>query len=288
MNTRLLILLLILLLLAGIVAASRPRPVASLPPRLVDVQRATARWRSGGLLVGAVVAVVAAQVSSLGRGLMLAGPLLALCVLLGVVLGELRVTAPPADERTAALEVRRVRDYVPRVLGPVVLTAGALLGLLLTVTTALGSPDDMGRAGRSLFRQCTELTSEARGPWPGSFYSVPLALVVGLGLLVAAVALRQVVRRPRQGADLGADDALRRRAAETVTAAAGLLVAVPFAGVAMIAAGGLNGISCAPTTWRVLSTVLLLLVPVLLGLGAWCAGLLLGRSRSRVRAAVAP
>jgi len=286
MNTRLLLLLLLLLLLAGTFAAARPRPVASLPPRLVDVQRATARWRVGGLLLGVVVALVALQVGSLGRGLMLAGPLLALCVLLGVVLGELRVTAPPAEERAAVLEVRRVRDYAPRVLGPVVLAATALLGLLLLVTTALGSADDMGRAGRSLFRQCSAVASETRGPWPGSFYSLPLALVVGLGVVVAALALRQVVRRPRQGSDLAADDALRRRASETVTAAAGLLVAVPFAGVAMIAGVGLNGVSCAPRTWQLLSTALLLLVPVLLGLAAWCAGLLLGRSR--VRVAVAP
>lgn len=286
MNTSLLVLLLLVLALAGTVAAARPRPVAALPPRLVDVQRATARWRTGGLLVGVVVAVAVAQTGTLGRGPMLAGPLLALCVLLGVVLGELRVTAPPAEERTAALEVRRVRDYAPRVLGPVVLAAAALLGVLLAVTTALGSADDLGRAGRSLFRQCSPVLSEARGPWPGSFYSVPLALVVGLGLVVAALALRQVVRRPRQGSDLAADDALRHRAAETVTAAAGLLVAVPFTGVATIAGIALTGTSCAPTTWQVLSAVLLLLVPVLLGLGAWCAGLLLGRSR--LRAAVAP
>lgn len=286
MNTSLLVLLLLVLALAGTVAAARPRPVAALPPRLVDVQRATARWRTGGLLVGVVVAVAVAQMGTLGRGPMLAGPLLALCVLLGVVLGELRVTAPPAEERTAALEVRRVRDYAPRVLGPVVLAAAALLGVLLAVTTALGSADDLGRAGRSLFRQCSPVLSEARGPWPGSFYSVPLALVVGLGLVVAALALRQVVRRPRQGSDLAADDALRHRAAETVTAAAGLLVAVPFTGVATIAGIALTGTSCAPTTWQVLSAVLLLLVPVLLGLGAWCAGLLLGRSR--LRAAVAP
>ncbi len=279
MNTSLLLLLVLLLLVAGVVAAARPRPVAALPPRLVDVQRATARWRTGGLLVGVGVAVVSASSGGLGRGLMLAFPLLALCVLLGVVVGELRVTAPPAEERAAVLEVRRVRDYAPRLLAPVVLAAGALLGALLVVTTALGSADDLGRAGRSLFRQCTALQSESRGPWPGSFYSLPLAVVVGLGLGVAAVALHQVVRRPRQGSDLAADDALRRRAAETVTAAAGLLVAVPFAGVAMIAALGLSGTSCAPTAWRVLGVVLLLLVPVLLGLGAWCAGLLLGRSR---------
>lgn len=279
MNTSLLVLLVLVLLVAGAVAAARPRPVASLPPRLVDVQRATARWRTAGLVVGLVLAAGSASSGGLGRGLMLAGPLLALGVLLGVVVGELRVTAPPAEQRAALLEVRRVRDYAPRVLAPLVLAAGALLGALLVVTTALGSADDLGRAGRSLFRQCTALQSESRGPWPGSFYSLPLALVVGLGLVVAAVALRQVVRRPRQGSDLAADDALRRRAAESVTAAAGLLVAVPFAGVAMIAALGLSGTSCAPTGWRVLGVVLLLLVPVLLGLGAWCAGLLLGRSR---------
>ena len=279
MNTRLLLLLVLVLLLAGTFAAARPRPVAALPPRLVDVQRATARWRTGGLLVGVIVAIVSARVGTLGRGLMLAGPLLALCVLLGVVLGELRVTAPPAAERRAVLEVRRVRDYVPRRLATVVVASATLLAGLLVTTTAMGSSDDLGREGRWLARQCSDVLSEARGPWPGSFYSVPLAVVVGLGLIVAALALRQVVRRPRQGSDLAADDSLRRRAAETVTAAAGLLVAVPFAGVAMIAGIGLNGTSCAPASWTALSTVLLLLVPVQLGLGAWCAGLLLGRRR---------
>lgn len=279
MNTGLLLLLLLLLLLAGALAAARPRPATALPPRLVDVQRATARWRTGGLLVGVVVAVGSAQVGTLGRGLMLAGPLLALCVLLGVVLGELRVTAPPAAERRAVLEVRRVRDYVPRRLGTVVAASATLLSAVLVTTTAMGSTDDLGREGRWLARQCSDALSEARGPWPGSFYSLPLAVVVGLGLIIAAVAMRQAVRRPRQGSDLAADDALRRRAAETVTAAAGLLVAVPFAGVAVLAGIALTGTSCAPAAWTTLSTVLLLLVPVQLGVGAWCAGVLLGRRR---------
>lgn len=277
MTTRPALLLVLLLLTAGTFAAARTRDVAALPPRLVDVQRATARWRTGGLLVGVVVAVASTQVGTLGRGLMLAGPLLAVCVLLGVVLGELRVTAPPAAERRAVLEVRRVRDYVPRRLASAVLASAALLTGLLLTTTAMGSADDLGRAGRQLFRQCSDVHSEGHGPWPGSFYSAPLAVVVGLGLLVAGLALRQVVRRPRQGSDLGADDVLRRRAAETVTASTGLLVAVPFAGVALIAGFALRSISCAPTAWTALSTVLLLLVPVQLGLGAWCAGLLLGR-----------
>jgi hypothetical protein len=275
-SSRPLLVLLVLLLVGGALAAGRPRSAASLPPRLIDVRRATARWRTVGLAVGVVLAVASASTGSLGRGLMLAGPLLALCVLLGVVIGELRVTAPPAGERTAVLERRRVRDYLPFRLASVVLTAAVLLAGTLVTTTALGSTDDLGRAGRTLLRRCSALSGESHGPWPGSFYSLPLAAVVGLGLLVAAVALHRVVRRPRQGADLAADDVLRRRAAETVTAAAGLLVVVPFAGVASFAALGLNSISCAPASWRVLASVLLLLVPVLLVVGAWCAGVLLG------------
>jgi hypothetical protein len=187
--------------------------------------------------------------------------------------------------------VRRVRDYLPRRLAGTVLTAVVLLAGLLVTTTAMGSTDDLGRAGRSLSAQCGALVSSTVGPWPGSFYSLPLAAVVALGLLVAAVALRSVVRRPRQGGDLSADDVLRRRAAETVTAAAGLLVVVPFAGVAVIAAGALGSIvrgplddvSCAPAGWGVAATLLLLLVPVLLAVGAWCAGVLL-RSTSPVTA----
>jgi hypothetical protein len=277
-TTGLLLVLLPLLVLGGALVAARPQPAASLPPGLVGVQRMTARWRTGGLAVGVVVAVVSAQVDSLGRGVMLAGSLLALCIVLGVVVGELRVTAPPPAERVATLEVRRVRDYAPRRLAIVVLAATALLGAVLAATTAMGSADDLGRDGRVLFRQCSDLVAEARGPWPGSFYSVPLAVVVGLGLLVTAVALRQVVRRPRQGTDVVADDLLRRRAAETCTAAAGLLVVVPLTGIATFTALGLRGISCAPAGWTASATGLLLLVPLLLGVAAWCAGLLLGRA----------
>jgi hypothetical protein len=53
---------------------------------------------------------------------------------------------------------------------------------------------------------------------------------------------------------------------------------VPFAGVALVAAAALNSVSCAPVAWRGLGSILLLLVPVLLLVGAWCAGVLLGSS----------
>jgi hypothetical protein len=224
-----------------------------------------------------VVGTVSATAGSLGRGVVLAGPLLAWCVLLGVVVGELRVTAPPEGERTAVLETRRVRDYLPWRLATVVLTAAVLLAGLLVTTTALGSGDAMGRAGRTLFRGCSASTSEATGPWPGSFYSVPLAVVVGCGLLLAAVALRQVVRdrvraltgcRRRAAPPRGRDRHRGRWAARRGAVRRG----GPRRGC-----GPQLGV-CAPVAWRGLGSILLLLVPVLLLVGAWCAGVLLGSS----------
>ena len=177
---------------------------------------------------------------------MLAVPLCALCVLAGVVLGELRVAAPQGPVRSATLEVRRVRDYLPRRLTATVGTATALLLVVLALTTATGSADDLGRAGRSFARRCSAVTGGATGPWPGSFYALPLGAVVVMGLVLAGFALRRVVRRPRQGEDAIVDDALRRQAAEAVVAACGLLVALPFAGVSLLTAAALHNHVCPP------------------------------------------
>ena len=255
-----------------------------LPPvlteRLSQAARTTRRWRIAGLVVGVAVAIVSAQQGALGRGLMLAVPLCALCVLVGVVLGELRVSAPTGPVRSAALEVRRVRDYLPSRLTAVVGTATALLLLLLSVTTATGSADDLGRAGRWFARRCSAVMGGATGPWPGSFYAVPLGLVVLLGLVLAGFALRRVVQRPRQGEDAGVDDGLRRQAAEAVVAACGLLVALPFAGVSLLTASALDNHTCPPPGASVAVIGLLTLVPALVVLAAWCIGVLVAPAGS--------
>src|SRR3712207_4896776 len=106
---------------------------------------------------------------------------------------ELRVSAPRGPVRSAALEVRRARNYLPRRLTAAVAGTGALLAVVLTATTATGSADDLGRAGRSLVRRCSAVQGGASGPWPGSFYALPLALMVVVGLVLAAIALRRVV-----------------------------------------------------------------------------------------------
>jgi hypothetical protein len=190
------------------------------------------------------------------------------------VLGELGVAAPQGAVRSAPLEVRRVRDYLPHPLTTAVGTATALLLVVLALTTATGSADDLGRAGRSFARRCSAVMAGATGPWPGSFYSVPLALVVVAGLVLAGFALRRVVQRPRQGEDTAVDDGLRRQAAESVVAACGLLVALPFAGVSLLTANALHNHTCPPTGASVAGAGLLTLVPALMVLAAWCIGVL--------------
>jgi hypothetical protein len=273
-----------LLAVVVVSAVASRRRSRVLPPvlteRLAQTARTTRRWRLAGLVAGVAVAIVSAQQGALGRGLMLAVPLCALCVLVGVVLGELRLSAPRGAVRSASLEVRRARDYVPQRLTTAVGTATALLLVVLSLTTATGSADDLGRAGRSFARRCSAVMGGATGPWPGSFYSVPLALVVVAGLLLAAFALRRVVQRPRQGEDAAVDDGLRRQAAEAVVAACGLLVALPFAGVSLLTASALHNHTCPPAGSSLAVVALWALVPALVALAAWCVGVLVAPAGS--------
>lgn len=235
----------------------------------------TTWWRWTGILAGLAVAYVAVQSGSLGQGMLLAAPLFGLCVLGGVLVGEATVHAPGGPLRAARLEVRRARDYLPRRLTWVVAAAGGVLLAILTVTTAAGSADDLGRAGRSLARQCTPDMVTSHGPWPGSYYSLPLGGVVLTGLVVAALVLHRVVLRPRSGGDAGVDDGLRRRTAEAVVGACGVLIGVPLAGVSVVTAAGLLGIGCRPAWWSVAGWGLVALVPVVLGVLGWCTAVLL-------------
>jgi hypothetical protein len=277
------------LLVAGLlVAVLLARPPLAVPARLGAVARATRRWRLVGLLVGLVAAAWSVSSGALGRGLLLAVPLLCLCVLLGVVVGELGVRPPPTDRRSAALEVRRAGTYLPRVLTPLVAAATLSLGALLSFASAVGSADDLGRAGRALSRACSAVSAESSGPWPGSFYALPLGAVVVSGLVVAAVALTSITRRPRQGEDPEVDDQLRQHAARGVVAAVGLLVTVPLVGTGLLAAGQLLRICAAPPAWTAVGWTLVLVVPLALALGTWCAALLVVPGTVRTAAPVAP
>jgi hypothetical protein len=177
-------------LAARLARARRPATVlvawAALP---AGVTRRTAGWRWAGVIGGLVAGSAAAGSGALGRGLLLAAPVFGLFVLAGVVVGETSVRSPGGRTRIAALEVRRVRDYLPRGLARAVIAAAAVLLALLIVTTATGAPDDLGRPGRILLLQCSAALQQGAGPWPGSFYSVPLAAMVVVGLIAAGAAL---------------------------------------------------------------------------------------------------
>ena len=276
------LLVLVLLLPAVVVAAALalPRPATPGRPTL---------WRWGGLAVGLVAAWGVDRALDLGRGTMLAVPVAALGLLGGVLVGETRRLAPVDGTRHASLEVRRVADHLPRALTPAVVTGLVALVGLLAAGVALGSADDLGRAGRSLAISCGGGVGQARGPWPGSFYAVPLAAVLLGGVAASAVAARAVVRRPRRvdpDADLQAEAAARRSSVADVVAALGLLVAVPLGGVAAVGASALAGIDCRPGSWTALLGVAVALVPAALALLTVCAATLLRPAQASRRPAV--
>lgn len=221
------------------------------------------RLRPVGAVLGTVTGVVVATVDPLGRGLLLAPALAALGLMVGVLVAELVVRPPTSTRRSASLSVRRVRDYVPRALTAAVAAAGVVLVALGTVTTLAGSPDDLGREGRWLSLACSPSMSSASGPWPGSYYTVPLAVLVLVGLAVATVGVRLAVSRPplaaiapvaTDGTPAGrvtttdptpwVDDELRARSVRAVVAGAGVMLGLPLVGLCLTAGIALLGHGC--------------------------------------------
>lgn len=258
-------------LVGAVVVFARFRLANGISADVIPSARATPvwLWRWTGITVGVVAAYLLAAEGSLGRGLLLAAPLFSFCALLGVLAGEFFPDARNGTTREAMLEVRRVHDYLPKRLSRAVGAAGCVLFGLLALTTAMASPDDQGRAGRSLSRTCDAIFSEGSGPWVGSFYSVPLAIIVAVGLVLAGVVLRRILLRARPQdlvGRLGEDNFMRRRAASAVTGACGVLIALPLLGVASLTAAGLLRSSCPPPWWSLTGGVLIASIPMWLAL----------------------
>lgn len=261
----------LLLLLTVIALAAR-----SLARDRVDTRRewtwVRVTWVAA-LVVGGVAAWLVNGSLDLGRGTMLVPAVLGLFVVAGVGLAETVVRPQrPAGPRTASVAPRRVADYVPRALATAVVGISALHLATLALTTTTASTDDMGRAGRLIAAQCGS-TGSGAGPYPGSFYSAPLFLLLLVIGLVAAAALRAVVLRPRGFApdDVG-DDELRRRSTTRVLAAAGAAVAASHAGIAFFAGTALLRMDCQRAWMPAVGWLLLASILAALLLLGWFLG----------------
>ena len=220
--------------------------------------------------IGGVAAWLVNGSLDLGRGTMLAPAIVGLFVVTGVGLAE-TVVRPrrPTGPRTASLAPRRVVNYLPRALTTAVAGITAVHLATLALTTASASADDMGRAGRQIAARCGNVGNGA-GPYPGSFYSIPLTLLLlGIGL-AAVAALVAVVRRPRGFAnDEVSDDVLRLRSMTRVLAATGAAVAASHVGVAFFAGTALLRMDCQRAWMDPAGFVLVATIPVALLLLGW-------------------
>ncbi|MEV4416005.1 hypothetical protein [Catellatospora sp. NPDC049609] len=177
------------------------------------------RCRMAGLAIGVGLAFALAQTSYFD----LATVALGLTFTVGVLAGQLATPRTVTGRGAASLRDRRVRDYVPRDAAKTVAAITAALGVFAIFPT----PDRPGGEIRAFGTAA-----------PVSL--LPTLATLGTVLLLAAIAVRAVVRTPQRGADerqRTADEQWRRGTVRTLAAACATLFTAVFTACAFWYAG---------------------------------------------------
>lgn len=219
------------------------------------VERWTALWRWVGVLLGACLAVAALTQQNVGLGrLALAAPAIAGCsALLAIMVGEWTIRPSSAQRRAASLTTRSFATLVPRAGLWVTATGIATLAMLLGIGMATASPDDQGRAGRAITATCVQdlpgigstVLTATNGPWPGSYYALPAALIMLATIGFGFVAARAIRDRANPDASHAAYDThLRRDAMRRVVSAVGATAWGTAGPTAIVMSSPLHGNAC--------------------------------------------
>lgn len=241
-------------LLVWLLTRSRTPLTAPEHAAVAHQHRRSTRWFAWAVVLALVttVALFALAGVALGRIAALAPAVGGMALILVMCVGELRSPRQTTLTRTALARPRRVRDHIgagPLALATVAITA---LATTLVVGTAMGSPDDLGRAGRALTTVCGDVTS-VRGPWPGSYYAIPIAAALLVGLVAAAVTCRTIAARPAQGVEGAAvDDAVRRWSTRSVLLTLALVCWATLVPLLLLMTVAHSGGSCTTSSTRAL------------------------------------
>ncbi|KRF01435.1 hypothetical protein ASG88_08150 [Nocardioides sp. Soil777] len=262
---------------AGLAWGLSRRPVEVLDQDDRDLVCRLRRRAQVSLLVGLVAGTAVAigttwALPGPGVGAAIAPLVGASVLLLCLCVAELTTPHVRSSVRTASLGTRRLGDVLDARSRAAAAAGVGLLATLLAIGWLLGDPDGLGRAGRTLATQCGSF-AQARGPWPGSFYAVPMLLALVVVVVTAVATLLAITRRARtSAATVAGDDAVRRAAGRRVlltTAAVTLFSSVP---VGLLMASALLALDCRPDWYPVLGTVLLAVCALAGLVGAACFG----------------
>ncbi|WP_212554859.1 hypothetical protein [Tsukamurella paurometabola] len=161
-------------------------------PLTPEAQRAS-RASAVALGFAAVLAVIAAgsliATDEYGRGIVLAGPVFLLVVQFGLAADTAIISTSvrtKGDVRVAGLSPRKVSDNMPRALAAATLIVVIVALTFVAIASAVASTDD--DSGKDIaFASANEYGGvETFSPFPGAFYSVPLAAVLVVSMIVGA------------------------------------------------------------------------------------------------------